>query len=114
MKILITALMLVGLTACNPEPVAEWDWVLPDHFPVPNVPEDNPLTQAKVDLGRYLFYDTRLSVNNEMSCASCHKQELAFTDGKALSDGATGEVTPRGSMSLANVVYSNFFQFIYN
>ena len=107
MKILITALMLVGLTACNPEPVAEWDWVLPDHFPVPNVPEDNPLTQAKVDLGRYLFYDTRLSVNNEMSCASCHKQELAFTDGKALSDGATGEVTPRGSMSLANVVYSS-------
>lgn len=107
MKHFPVALTILCLTGCSSESIPEWDWGLPDHFPIPNVPADNPMTQAKVDLGRFLFYDTRLSVNNEMSCASCHQQELAFTDGKGLSDGTTGEVTPRGAMSLTNIVYSS-------
>ncbi len=106
MKRILSALLL-ALVGCTAEPIPEWDWNLPDHFPAPNVPEDNPMTQTKVELGRYLFYDTRLSVNNEMSCATCHEQSLAFTDGKAKSDGTTGDVTPRGSMSLANIAYSS-------
>ena len=56
-----------------------------------------------VELGRHLFYDQRLSVNGQQSCASCHKQELAFTDGRARAVGATGEEHPRGAMSLVNV-----------
>ena len=64
------------------------------------------MTAAKVELGRRLFYDTRMSVNGGPSCASCHKQELAFTDGLAVSAGATGEKHPRGAMSLVNVAYS--------
>lgn len=107
MKHLSVALTIIWLSACSPETIPEWDWGLPDHFPIPNVPVDNPMTQPKVDLGRFLFYDTRLSVNNEMSCASCHQQDLAFTDGKGLSEGTTGEFTPRGAMSLANIVYSS-------
>lgn len=63
------------------------------------------MTQEKVDLGRHLFYDTRLSGNQTQSCATCHKQELAFTDGLARAVGSTGEVHPRGSMSLTNVAY---------
>jgi cytochrome c peroxidase len=62
-----------------------------------------PSTDAQVELGRRLFYDRRLSVNGEMSCASCHRQELAFTDGRPRAVGATGEVHPRSTMSLANV-----------
>ncbi|MDY0049739.1 MAG: di-heme enzyme, partial [Halothiobacillaceae bacterium] len=53
----------------------------------------------------HLFYDKRLSGNGTMACASCHLQHLAFTDGKAVSTGSTGQQTPRGAMPLANVVY---------
>lgn len=80
---------------------------LPAGFPKPAVPTDNPMSAAKVELGRHLFYDTRLSGNETLSCASCHRQELAFTDGHAVSAGSTGEQTPRSSMSLANVAYAS-------
>src|ERR1035438_1965062 len=81
-------------------------WKLPKGFPKPYVPADNPMSAAKVELGRYLFYDTRLSVNGKQSCASCHRQELAFTDGRAVGLGATGELHSRSAMSLVNVAYS--------
>jgi len=79
---------------------------LPRWFPVPMVPVDNPLTDAKVELGRFLFYDPQLSGNGTYSCASCHQQALAFTDGLARAVGSTGAAHPRSSMSLANVVYN--------
>ena len=85
-----------------------WRWDdLPDDLPPPQVPTDNPMHRAKVELGRWLFYDTRLSGNETMSCASCHIQALAFTDGKPRSIGSTGEVHPRSSMSLVNVAYAS-------
>lgn len=80
-------------------------WVLPAGFPTPAVPQNNPLTEAKVELGRFLFYDRRLSGNGTQSCASCHHQDKAFTDGRPLAIGSTGEVHPRNAQSLANVVY---------
>jgi cytochrome c peroxidase len=64
------------------------------------------MTPAKVELGRYLFYEKRLSVTGKFACASCHIQTLAFTDGKRVSAGATGEKHPRNSMSLVNVAYN--------
>ncbi len=82
-------------------------WQLPADIPPPQVPGDNPMSQAKVELGRWLFYDTRLSGNETMSCATCHIQGLAFTDGKPRSIGSTGEVHPRSSMSLVNVAYAS-------
>jgi cytochrome c peroxidase len=79
---------------------------LPRWFPVPKVPVDNPLTEEKVELGRHLFYEPMLSGNSTYSCASCHQQSLAFTDGLAQAVGATGGQHQRSSMSLANVVYN--------
>ena len=64
------------------------------------------MSEAKVDLGRHLFYDTRLSSNGTQSCSSCHQQEFAFTEGRGRAIGSTGQVHPRGSMSLANVAYA--------
>ena len=64
------------------------------------------MTEAKVELGRFLFYDPILSGNETQSCASCHHQALAFTDALATSVGSEGASTPRSSMSLANVAYS--------
>jgi cytochrome c peroxidase len=83
-----------------------YSWNLPKGFPQPHVPASNPMSAAKVELGRYLFYDSRLSANGKESCATCHKQELAFTDGLAVSVGTTGEKHSRSAMSLVNVAYS--------
>jgi cytochrome c peroxidase len=83
-----------------------YEWNLPPGFPPPALPQDNPMTLAKVELGRHLFYDKRLSENGTYSCATCHEQALAFTDGKLQAIGSTGQVHPRGSMSLANVAYA--------
>jgi cytochrome c peroxidase len=79
---------------------------LPDHFtPVlatDNTPVDNPLTNAGATLGRVLFYDVRLSVNDTVSCGSCHLQEHGFSDPRQFSLGHLGDETPRHSMGLAN------------
>ena len=64
------------------------------------------MSDAKVELGRRLFYDTRLSGNGTYSCASCHQQARAFTDGRAQAIGSTGAIHPRSAMSLANVAYN--------
>jgi cytochrome c peroxidase len=80
-------------------------WKLSKGFPKPPVQVANPRSSAQVELGRRLFYDKRLSVNGKQSWATCHRQELAFTDGLPHAQGATGELHPRSSMSLVNVAY---------
>lgn len=98
-------LLLASVWWLSTEP--EYEWRLPQGYPPPAVPADNPITSAKVELGRWLFYDTRLSGNKTMSCGTCHIQALAFTDGRPRAIGSTGEVHPRGSMSLVNVAYAS-------
>jgi cytochrome c peroxidase len=99
---LAISVVVAGFVARQPA----FPWDIPTPFPRPPVPSDNPMSVAKVELGRRLFYDARLSVTRAQSCGSCHRQEFAFTDGAAQATGTTGEVHPRGSMSLANVAYS--------
>lgn len=98
-----------GLAGGPPEQLetSEYDWDLPAGFPVPWEPENNPTTKEKVELGRHLFYDVRLSGNDTTSCATCHMQEKAFTDERPVGVGSTGESHTRGSMSLANVGYAS-------
>ncbi len=106
--LLLCAAGLSALTVASarqPEPDA-FTWTLPTGFPAPVVPADNPMSVAKVELGRHLFHDTRLSANATQSCASCHQQARAFTDGLARSIGSTGERHPRGSMTLVNVAHA--------
>ncbi len=97
------AVAIVGATVAQDAP---FQWNIPAPFPRPPVPADNAMSVAKVELGRLLFYDPRLSGNGTQSCASCHRQELAFTDGLPIAEGSTGVHHPRGSMSLANVAYN--------
>ena len=85
---------------------SEYVWQLPPGFPPPSVHADNPMSTAKVELGCRLFFDTRLSVTGQYSCASCHRPELAFTDGRAQALGSTGEVVRRNAMTLTNVAYN--------
>ncbi len=95
-----------GGSTTGETPGSTYEWDLPEGFPEPAVPDDNPMSAEKVELGRHLFYDVRLSANETQSCGSCHFQELAFTDGLAQPIGSTGDVVLRSSMSLGNVAYS--------
>jgi cytochrome c peroxidase len=99
----LAGLAIAGVRADTPVPYA---WHLPANFPRPRVPANNPMSDAKVELGRHLFYDTRLSGNGTQACATCHEQARAFTEGKGRAVGSTGQVHPRGSMSLVNVAYA--------
>ena len=89
-----------------PAQTGGWSWRLPANFPLPLEPAHNPMSTAKVELGRHLFYDVRLSGNGTQSCGSCHQQDKAFTDGLPTAIGATGEAHPRNTQSIINVVYS--------
>ena len=79
---------------------------LPDSFPTPKVPDDNLPSEAKIELGRYLFYDVRLSANQTYSCGTCHQQKFAFTDGLPVAVGSTDESHHFGSMSLVNIAFA--------
>lgn len=102
-----TRVLLASCFAALVLTAGDYAWDLPKGFPAPRVPASNPMSEAKVLLGRYLFYDKRMSISGTQSCASCHRQELAFTDGRATALGATGQDHPRSSMSLVNVAYSS-------
>ncbi|MBS7538891.1 methanobactin export MATE transporter MbnM [Ancylobacter lacus] len=115
LRALIAALGLVGLAGTatvvavagglGEVSQAPYAWRLPAWLPPPLVPASNPMSDVKIELGRRLFYDRRLSSTGTMSCASCHLQALAFTDARMVPKGVTCEVHSRNSMSLANVAY---------
>jgi len=102
--LIAVAWLCAGLSA--PAGAQGYAWSLPDWTPRPHIPQDNPMSTAKVELGRHLFYDVRLSADRTISCATCHQQERGFTDGQALSKGINQQFGLRSAMSLANVAYS--------
>jgi cytochrome c peroxidase len=99
----LTASTLVALAMAAQ--TAGFAWNKPAWAPTPNVPADNPMSAAKVQLGRRLFYDRRLSSDNTMSCATCHQQALAFSDGQRIHPGVSGDLGIRNPMTLTNVAY---------
>jgi cytochrome c peroxidase len=82
---------------------------IPSHFPDMIIPEDNPLTIEGVELGRFLFYEKRLSGDNSMSCATCHMPQNGFSDPKQFSVGIDGIAGTRQSMALVNLGWESFF-----
>jgi cytochrome c peroxidase len=82
---------------------------IPSHFPDMIIPADNPMTIEGVELGRFLFYEKKLSGDNTMSCASCHIPESSFSDPNQYSTGIDGIQGNRQSMALINMGWENFF-----
>lgn len=83
-----------------------YQWPIIEGFPKPQVPKDNPMSNAKVLLGKKLFFDKNLSANQQQSCESCHFQAFAFSDNKRVSQGATGELHTRNAPALVNIAYN--------
>ncbi len=88
----------------NPQP---YQLNIPASFPRMDIPVDNPLTVEGVKLGRFLFYDPILSIDNTISCSSCHLPEANFSDNRSFSIGVDGKKTTRSSMTLLNVGFNN-------
>lgn len=78
-------------------PADTWDYY---------VPRNNPMTAAKVELGRKLFFDARLSADGKVSCASCHDPKLGFADGKTVAEGIGGKIGTRNSPTLLNAMFT--------
>lgn len=93
------------LAATTPGTAAEYVWRLPPWIKPPPIPADNLMSAEKVELGRRLFYDIRLSGPGYMACATCHEIKRAFTDGRKVALGATGEHHHLNVPQLANVGY---------
>lgn len=81
----------------------------PDHFPNILINPENPITEEGVALGKRLFFDPILSRNNNVSCGSCHFQDLSFSDDRKLSIGTHGDSTRFHSMPLFNMAWMNEF-----
>src|SRR5713226_2675976 len=75
-------------------------------LPAVQWPEDNPYSAAKVELGRFLYFDKRISSDGSVSCASCHSVEKAFTDGEPFSTGIGGQKGGRSAPTVINRAYS--------
>ena len=105
-----TLLLVFLLFSCSKEYVVrenpqEEIMVIPGGFPEMDFPEDNGFTPARWELGKKLFYEKRLSRDGSLSCASCHKQSLAFADDVAFSPGVDQAPGTRNAPTLANIGY---------
>jgi cytochrome c peroxidase len=101
-----TFLVAAACSSVAPAAASRFDWQLPAGFPLPLTEPDNLQTPAKFVLGRRLFYDKRLSANGTQSCADCHQQSRAFTDGRATAIGSTGQQHTRNALTLTNAGYN--------
>jgi len=98
-----------GMCAINTGVGTPYQLEKPFFFPQPILPADNPLTEEGIELGRFLFWDKRLSRNNTISCGSCHFPSSSFSDDKSKSFGLYGDQTRRNSMALVNLAWNTSF-----
>ncbi len=103
--IFVVVMLTATLNACGNDELV----TVPESFPKMRVPEDNALTRERVELGKRLFFDERLSRTGEVSCASCHKQENAFADPRQVSEGVEGRVGTRNAPPLFNLAWNTSF-----
>ena len=106
------ALLFAGCdTAPPPEETAMEATVWPEleGYEAMAVPDTNPMTQEKVELGKQLYYDSRLSGDGVRSCYGCHLKENGLTDGKPLAIGAFDRTLTRSSPTLWNIGYHSAF-----
>jgi cytochrome c peroxidase len=111
----ISELTDAEIAVANPKPLylpakfTPYGFKMSAIFPIPDLPRDNPLTVERVELGKTLFFDKRVSINNAQSCADCHSPKRAFADSRKVARGAEGQFGPRNSMTLVNLAWKKEF-----
>jgi hypothetical protein len=92
-----------------PKKVTPFKFTMGSRFPIPALPNDNPLIEERVELGRRLFHETALSKDGTISCASCHESAAAFADPRRFSLGVAGGIGSRNAMPLFNLAWKSSF-----
>lgn len=109
-QLLIILLLIISMSSCNNgnEQAQSFDPKIPPGLDSLTmfIPEDNPLTIEKIKLGRKLFFDERLSIDNTVSCATCHNPLLGFADGRSVAVGIEGLEGPRSTPTIINRLFS--------
>jgi cytochrome c peroxidase len=111
----VSAVAETEISKTNPKPLylpkkfTPYPFQMSASFPMPDLPRDNPLIVERVELGKKLFFDKRVSINDQQSCADCHSPEKAFTDGRRVARGAEGDPGTRNSMPLFNLAWKKEF-----
>ena len=115
-KILLYSICLLLFCTCKKDKANEFDYSftpyelnIPIGFPEPIIPDNNPLSIERVELGKMLFFDPILSRDSTISCATCHLPELAFTDNLTISRGIDNREGFRNTATLTNILYNDFF-----
>ena len=111
MKLIIGFCTLLCFISCEVDSpiINHYNLEIPNGFPEINYPNDNLPNHERIALGKRLFFDPILSRDSTISCGSCHFQEFAFADNKAVSPGVESKLGTRNSMSLVNLAYADFF-----
>ncbi|MFK7969802.1 MAG: cytochrome-c peroxidase [Bacteroidia bacterium] len=109
LTLLSLLLMIWGAGCGENDAVQPYELAVPQGFPSPMIPDDNILNHERIALGKKLFFDKALSRDYSISCASCHHQEKAFTDGRPLSQGIKGQIGNRNSPTLVNLAWQPYF-----
>ncbi len=106
----ILLVLLIPLPAGSQETdfSAPYELDIPDRVLPPIIPDENPMTVGKVVLGRKLYFDKRLSIDNTVSCASCHDPRFGFADGEVVSEGVEEQVGARNSPTTLNAAFYDF------
>ena len=94
-----------NLAKVSPQKGESVQWPELKQYEAMKIPADNPMTAAKVELGKQLYYDARLSGDGSRACYSCHLKENGLTDGKPKAIGAYNVALPRSSPTLWNIGY---------
>ena len=81
---------------------------IPKGLPSLSMPSDNPLTEGRVELGKQLFFDKRLSSDSTVSCASCHDASKGWSNGTAFATGVRGQLSSRNTPTIVNSAYQTF------
>lgn len=86
----------------------DWEMTFPLGLPADKfvVAEDNPISKDKIELGRFLYFDKRLSIDNTLSCADCHNPKRGFTDNKPVSNGVGGTKGKRSAPTVINRAFT--------
>ena len=106
---LLLLFVLVGCEKFSVEEINPSKLVIPEGFPNVDFPEDNAFSNTRWELGKRLFNDPILSIDSSISCGSCHKPSIAFSDDVPLSPGVFNRPGVRNSPTLANVAYNPYF-----
>ena len=119
MRLVSVIAIILVLASCRKDPefgpadttpyVFDYPEIIEEYLPPVVSPIDNPITEEGVELGRKLFYDTRLSINNNQACASCHFLTKSFSDTTQYSKGSEGFEGTRNAMPLFNLAWANKF-----